>query len=99
MCSSDLSQLSRAVESRPGNRPQLSDLRDSGSIEQDADIVMFIYRPELYDRETDKRNIAEIILAKHRNGPVGDFELFFSANLTSFRDLETRYTSPYTGGD
>jgi replicative DNA helicase len=94
-----LSQLSRAVESRPGNRPQLSDLRDSGSIEQDADIVMFIYRPELYDRDTDKRNIAEIILAKHRNGPVGDFELFFSATLTSFRDLETRYTSPYGGGD
>ena len=70
----------------------------SGSIEQDADIVMFIYRPEMYDRDTDKRNIAEIILAKHRNGPLGEFDLHFSANLTSFRDVDTRYISPY-GGD
>ena len=92
-----LSQLSRAVESRPGNRPQLSDLRDSGSIEQDADIVMFIFRPEMYDRDSDKRHLAEIIVAKHRNGPVGDFELHFSSNLTRFSNLDTRYNSPYGG--
>ncbi|MCX5987371.1 MAG: replicative DNA helicase [Chloroflexi bacterium] len=91
-----LSQLSRAVESRPGNKPQLSDLRDSGSIEQDADVVMFIYRAEMYDKETAPKNVAEVIVAKHRNGPTGDIELFFSPRLTRFSDLEQRYTSPYS---
>jgi replicative DNA helicase len=88
------SQLNRAVEQRPGNRPQLSDLRESGSIEQDADIVMFIYREEVYDRETTRKNIADVIVAKHRNGPLADIELFFSGQQTRFADLEQRYASP-----
>jgi replicative DNA helicase len=85
-----LSQLSRAVESRTDKRPQLSDLRESGSIEQDADIVMFIYRDEVYNPDTDRRNIADIIVAKHRNGPVGQVSLFFQATQTRYRDLELR---------
>jgi len=88
------SQLNRAVEQRPGNRPQLSDLRESGSIEQDADIVMFIYREEVYDRETTRKNVADVIVAKHRNGPLADIELFFSGQQTRFADLEQRYTAP-----
>ena len=82
-----LSQLSRAPENRTGNhRPQLSDLRSSGSIEQDADVVMFIYREEVYKPETDKQNIAEIIVAKQRNGPTGSVELVFLKQLTRFED-------------
>ena len=72
-----LSQLSRAVETRQEHRPILSDLRESGSIEQDADIVMFTHREELYDPNTEKRNIADIIVAKHRNGPIGQIPLRF----------------------
>ena len=83
-----LSQLSRAVETRSDHRPMLSDLRESGSIEQDADLVMFIYREEKYDEETDKRGIAEIILAKHRNGPVGSINLRFFEQTARFADLE-----------
>ncbi len=83
-----LSQLSRAVESR-GGRPRLSDLRDSGSIEQDADIVMFIHREDKYNPETDKTNIAEICIEKHRNGPVGICELFFDSKKTKYLDIET----------
>lgn len=81
------SQLSRAVEQRPGNRPELSDLRESGSIEQDADVVMFIYRDEYYNKESDKKNVAEIMLKKHRNGPIGEADLFFSAEQQKFSDL------------
>ncbi|HEX2034079.1 MAG TPA: replicative DNA helicase [Chloroflexota bacterium] len=88
------SQLSRAVEQRPGNRPQLSDLRESGSIEQDADIVMFIYREEQYDRETSRKGIADVIVAKHRNGPLADIELVFLGQQTKFANLEQRYSSP-----
>ena len=88
-----LSQLSRAVEGRATHVPMLSDLRESGSIEQDADIVMFIYREELYDKETDKKGIAEIHIAKHRNGPTAVIPLRFDANTTSFQNLE-RYRSP-----
>jgi len=84
-----LSQLSRAVEQRQDHRPQLSDLRESGSIEQDADVVMFIYREEIYNPETDKKNIAEIHVAKHRNGPVGIVPLRFFKDTTRFADLET----------
>ncbi|HEV2461299.1 MAG TPA: DnaB-like helicase C-terminal domain-containing protein, partial [Ktedonobacterales bacterium] len=84
------SQLSRAVESRTEKKPQLSDLRESGSIEQDADIVLFIYRDEVYNRDTDRPNIADIIVAKHRNGPVGQISLYFHAAQTRFRDLELR---------
>jgi replicative DNA helicase len=85
-----LAQLSRAVESRTEKKPQLSDLRESGSIEQDADIVMFIYRDEVYNPETDRKNIADIIVAKHRNGPVGQISLYFQAAQTRYRDLELR---------
>ena len=83
-------QLSRAVESRASKRPILSDLRESGSIEQDADIVAFIYRPDQYDEKTTKQNIAEIIFAKHRNGPVGSVELLFRSSLTKFENATTR---------
>ena len=83
-----LSQLSRAVEGRTSHVPMLSDLRESGSIEQDADIVMFIYREELYDKETDKKGIAELHIAKHRNGPIGVVPLRFEANTTRFQNLE-----------
>ncbi|KKQ90125.1 MAG: replicative DNA helicase [Berkelbacteria bacterium GW2011_GWA2_38_9] len=85
-----LSQLSRAVESRPDKMPQLSDLRESGSIEQDADVVMFIYRDEYYHRETEKKGIADILIRKHRNGPVGDLQLFFRPEQRRFYDLDKR---------
>jgi replicative DNA helicase len=88
-----LSQLSRAVEGRATHVPMLSDLRESGSIEQDADIVMFIYREELYDRETDKKGIAEIHIAKHRNGPTAVIPLRFDAATTRFQNLE-RFRAP-----
>jgi replicative DNA helicase len=82
-----LSQLSRAPETRTGShKPQLSDLRESGSIEQDADVVMFIYREEIYKPETEKQNIAEIIIGKQRNGPTGSVELIFLKQLTRFED-------------
>ena len=84
-----LSQLSRAVESRQDKRPILSDLRESGSIEQDADIVMFIHREDVYDELTDRRNIADIIVAKHRNGPTGQISLRFAKEQTKFTDLDT----------
>jgi len=83
-----LSQLSRAVESRSDHRPMLSDLRESGSIEQDADIVLFIYREEKYEEDTEKKGIAEIIVAKHRNGPVGTINLRFFERTARFADLE-----------
>ncbi len=82
-----LSQLSRAVESR-GGRPRLSDLRDSGSIEQDADVVMFIHREDKYDENSDKKNIIEILIEKHRNGPTGKVELYFDNKKTSFLSIE-----------
>jgi replicative DNA helicase len=83
-----LSQLSRAVESRSDHRPMLSDLRESGSIEQDADIVVFIYREDKYEDDSEKKGIAEIILAKHRNGPVGSVNLRFFDRPARFADLE-----------
>jgi replicative DNA helicase len=82
-----LSQLSRAVESR-GGRPRLSDLRDSGSIEQDADVVMFIHREDKGKDESERTNIAEILIEKHRNGPVGKVELYFDEKLTTFMSIE-----------
>lgn len=82
-----LSQLSRAVEARTDKRPVLSDLRESGSIEQDADIVMFIYRDEMYNEDTDRAHIADIIVAKHRNGPTDTISLRFDPSLTRFDDL------------
>ena len=83
-----LSQLNRATESREGQIPRLSDLRESGSIEQDADIVLFIYREDRVRRESEKKNIAEIIIAKHRNGPCGKVDLYFNENQVSFKNLE-----------
>ncbi|MCB0216889.1 MAG: replicative DNA helicase [Chloroflexi bacterium] len=81
------SQLSRQVESRADRRPQLSDLRESGSIEQDADMVLFLYRDAVYHEETEKKNIAEVNIAKHRHGPTGTVELIFIPQETRFRDL------------
>ncbi len=83
-----LSQLSRAVEQRQDKKPIMSDLRESGSIEQDADLVMFIYRDEYYNPESDKKGIAEIIIAKQRNGPIGSVELGFFKEYTKFVNLE-----------
>jgi replicative DNA helicase len=83
-----LSQLSRAVEARANKRPMLSDLRESGSIEQDADIAMFLYRDEYYNPETIDRGVAEIIIAKHRNGPTGTVKLLFDPEYTQFKNVE-----------
>ena len=82
-----LSQLSRAVESRSPQIPRLSDLRESGAIEQDADVVLFIYREDREKPNSEKKNIAEIHIAKHRNGPVGKVDLFFNADQVSFKSL------------
>jgi replicative DNA helicase len=83
-------QLSRAVEQRTDKHPVLSDLRESGSLEQDADVVLFIYRPDQYESDTLRQNIAEIMVAKHRNGPVGSVELVFRKHLAKFENAETR---------
>ncbi len=88
-----LSQLSRAPELRSDHRPILSDLRESGAIEQDADIVMFLYRDEYYHPDTEKKNISELIIAKHRNGPIGTIELVFAGQYTKFLNAERQYQS------
>lgn len=95
-----ISQLSRAVEQRPSHRPQLSDLRDSGSIEQDADVVAFIYRDDMYHSEEEwerqnpvnpyPKNIAELIIAKHRNGPLKNLSLYFRDQFSRFENLATQ---------
>jgi replicative DNA helicase len=87
-------QLSRAVEQRADKHPVLSDLRESGSLEQDSDIVMFIYRPDQYEKDTVKQNVAEIIVAKHRNGPVGSVELIFRNTLAKFENAATKIFRP-----
>ncbi len=86
-----LSQLSRAVEQRTPQVPRLSDLRETGAIEQDADVVLFIYREDYYRDDTSRKNIADIIVAKHRNGPTGKIELYFDKDTASFKNLENRY--------
>jgi len=85
-----LSQLSRAVEGRDRKVPQLSDLRDSGSIEQDSDVVIFLYREDYYDKETEKKNITEVLIRKHRNGPIGEVELHFRPEHARFYDIERK---------
>jgi Replicative DNA helicase len=85
-----LSQLSRQPDRRGGDhRPQLSDLRESGSIEQDADVVMFIVRPSVYDQDVEQRRLAQLIVAKQRNGPIGEIELVFQHEYTRFENAET----------
>lgn len=86
-----LSQLSRAVEQRPDHRPMLSDLRESGAIEQDADIVMFLYRDDYYNEESEKKDIAEVIIAKHRGGSTGTVDLLWMGSYTKFVNLEKRF--------
>jgi replicative DNA helicase len=90
-----LSQLSRAPEQRADHRPMLSDLRESGSIEQDADVVMFLYRDEYYNKETEEKNVAECIIAKQRNGPVGTVKMAFIGSLSKFGDLDTVHQDEY----
>ena len=84
-----LSQLNRAVESRTDHRPMLADIRESGAIEQDADVIMFLYRDDYYNPETDKKNVAEVIIAKQRNGPTGEVELVWLGDYTKFENPET----------
>jgi len=88
-----LSQLSRSVESRSPQIPQLADLRESGSIEQDADVVAFIYREDYYNPETDRKNITDILIKKHRNGPTGNIELYFDKERQRFKSLDKRQAS------
>lgn len=87
-----LSQLSRAVESREKKVPQLSDLRESGSIEQDADVVMFLYRDDYYDKESERKGVTDVLIRKHRNGPIGELELHFKAEHARFYDIDRKKT-------
>ena len=86
-----LSQLSRSVESRSPQIPQLSDLRELGSIEQDADLVAFLYREDYYNPETDRQHIADLIIAKHRNGPTGRIEFYFHPEKLKFVSLDSNH--------
>ena len=90
-----LSQLSRGAEKRDDKRPMLSDLRESGAIEQDADIVMFLYRDDYYNEDSEKKNIAEVILAKHRGGSTGTVKLAWMPSFTKFANLERRYDEAF----
>jgi replicative DNA helicase len=89
------SQLSRSVESRSPQIPQLADLRESGSIEQDADIVAFLYREEYYNPDTDRKNITDVLVKKHRNGPTRNIEVYFDRDKQRFRDLDNRHDQPF----
>ncbi|MDD4319784.1 MAG: replicative DNA helicase [Candidatus Peribacteraceae bacterium] len=94
-----LSQLSRAVETRPGNIPQLSDLRDSGSIEQDADVVLMMYREDYYEEDSDRPGMTDIYIRKHRNGPTGRVELHFKKEQMRFYDVDKAHSRPDSGDD
>ncbi|MDQ7009729.1 MAG: replicative DNA helicase [Candidatus Gracilibacteria bacterium] len=91
-----LSQLSRTLESRPDKRPIMSDLRESGSIEQDADIIMMLYREEYYDEFTDRKGVTDILIRKNRNGPIGNTELMFEKNNQKFKQIERNMQSEYS---
>ncbi|MBC7708344.1 DnaB-like helicase C-terminal domain-containing protein, partial [Polaromonas sp.] len=90
-----LSQLSRSVESRTPQIPQLSDLRESGSIEQDADVVAFLYREDYYNPESDRKNIMDILIKKHRNGPTGGVELYFDRDKQRISSLDVKHSDPF----
>lgn len=91
-----LSQLSRSVESRSPQIPQLQDLRESGSIEQDADVVAFIYREDYYNPDSERKNITDIFIKKHRNGPTGAVELYFDREKQRFRSIDTKHSTPFS---
>lgn len=92
-----LSQLSRSVENRSPQIPQLADLRESGSIEQDADVVAFIYREEYYNPDTDRKKLTDLLIKKHRNGPVGGVELYFDNEKQRFRSVDSKHQDPFGG--
>ncbi|MFA5004016.1 MAG: replicative DNA helicase [Candidatus Saccharimonadales bacterium] len=92
-----LSQLSRSVENRSPQIPQLADLRESGSIEQDADIVAFLYREEYYNPDSDRKNIMDVLIKKHRNGPTGGIELYFDRDKQRIRSLDSKHADPFGG--